>query len=207
MPVHVKICGVTCVEDALQAVDAGASSIGLNFVPTSPRWVTVEVARSIVAAVGARALVVAVVADRTLEEIVALRREVGFGCVQLHGDESPALVEALLPHAYKAVRVADARDVAAAAAMPGDYVLVDAKVEGVLGGSGVQVPPALVAELAKKKRLTLAGGLTPDNVVSAVTVVRPYAVDVASGVERAGVPRRKDPERVVAFVTAARSVL
>jgi len=207
VPVHVKICGVTCVEDALQAVDAGASSIGLNFVPTSPRWVTVEVARSIVAAVGARALVVAVVADRTLEEIVALRREVGFGCVQLHGDESPALVEALLPHAYKAVRVADARDVAAAAAMPGDYVLVDAKVEGVLGGSGVQVPPALVAELAKKKRLTLAGGLTPDNVVSAVTVVRPYAVDVASGVERAGVPRRKDPERVVAFVTAARSVL
>lgn len=207
MPVHVKICGVTCVEDALVAVEAGASSLGLNFVPTSPRCVSSEVGRAIVDAVGDRALVVAVVADWTLEQILALRREVGFGCVQLHGDEPAALVEALLPHAYKAVRVADAHDVAVAASVPGDYVLVDAKVEGLLGGSGVRVPPALVAGLAKVKRLTLAGGLTPDNVASAVRAVRPFAVDVASGVERDGVPRRKDHDRVVAFVTAARSVL
>lgn len=207
MPVHVKICGVTCVEDALLAVEAGASSLGLNFVPASPRCVTAEVGRAIVEAVGDRALVVAVVADWTLDRILALRAEVGFGCVQLHGDEPAALVEALLPHAYKAVRVADARDVAVAATMPGDYVLVDAKVEGMLGGSGVRVPPALVAELAKVKRLTLAGGLTPDNVASAILAVRPFAVDVASGVEREGVPRRKDHDRVVAFVTAARSVL
>ncbi len=207
MPVHVKICGLTSVEDALFCVAAGASAIGLNFVPESPRCISHEVGRAIADAVSGRLLVVAVVADLDLPAIERLRTAVGFGCVQLHGDEPDALVEALLPHAYKAVRVADAADVARAAAAPGDHVLVDARVEGVLGGSGVQIPPALVAELAQKRRLTLAGGLTPENVAAAVRSVRPYAVDVASGVERAGDPRTKDRERVVAFVTAARSVL
>lgn len=202
-----KICGVTSVEDARAAVEAGASSIGLNFVPASPRVVDVETARRIVQAIGRDALVVAVVADRALEEIEALRTAVGFGCVQLHGDEPPELVGALLPHAYKAVRIGDAADVARAARFPGKHLLVDAKVEGVLGGSGVRVDPALVAGLAATRHVTLAGGLDPDNVADAIEKVRPFAVDVASGVEARGTPRRKDVARMIAFVRAARSVL
>lgn len=205
--VHVKICGVTSVDDALAAVEAGASSIGLNFVPASPRFVDVAAARAIVEAVGDTALVVAVVANLSEGEILALRRAVGLGCVQLHGDEPPELVAALLPHAYKAIRVAGPEDVARAERYPGDYLLVDAKVEGMLGGSGVRVDPELVAGLARTRRLTLAGGLDPDNVVEAIERVRPFAVDVASGVESRATPRRKDVARMVAFVRAARSVL
>jgi phosphoribosylanthranilate isomerase len=111
-------------------------------------------------------------------------------------------VAALLPHAYKAVRIATEADVASADAMPGDYVLVDAKVEGLLGGTGQRVDPALVTGLAKRRRVVLAGGLTPENVAQAVAVVGPYCVDVASGVERS--PGVKDLARVEAFLAAVR---
>lgn len=202
--VHVKVCGVTNVDDALACVDAGVSAIGVNLVPASPRVVDVATARAIADAIAGRALVVGVVADLALETIERLRDDARLGCVQLHGDEPPELVEALLPHAYKAVRIGDASDVARAARYPGEHILVDAKVAGALGGTGVRVDPALVAPLARARRLTLAGGLGPGNVAEAIARVRPYAVDVASGVERAGEPRRKDPDAVAAFVAAAR---
>jgi phosphoribosylanthranilate isomerase len=203
--IHVKICGVTTIEDALVCVDAGASAIGLNFVPSSPRCVDASRAREIADAIAGRALVVGVVAVLELEELERLREAAGLGCLQLHGDESPELVRALLPHAYKAVRVGSASDVARAELYPGEYLLVDAKVQGLLGGTGQRVEPALVADLARRRKLTLAGGLTPRNVRSAIHAVRPHTVDVASGVERAGDPRRKDEAAVRAFVAEARA--
>jgi phosphoribosylanthranilate isomerase len=133
----------------------------------------------------------------------ALLDEARLGCLQLHGDETPDDVTAMLPHAYKAVRVRDAGDVARAEAAPGQYVMVDAKVDGMLGGSGHRVDGALVAGLAKRRRLVLAGGLTPDNVASAILQVGPWCVDVASGVESS--PRLKDIGKVRAFIQAARS--
>jgi phosphoribosylanthranilate isomerase len=202
-PVHVKICGVTSVADAEVCLAAGASSIGLNFVPESPRCVSEDVARAIVVAVGERALVGGVVADLEVEAMLALRARVGLGCLQLHGDEPPGHLAPLLPHAYKAIRVAGAEDVARARAYGGEYLLVDAWVPGVRGGTGKTLDLSLVLPLATERKLSLAGGLRPDNVADAVRAVRPFCVDVASGVESA--PGKKDPAKIRAFIDAARS--
>lgn len=201
----VKICGVTSVDDARVALDAGADAVGVNLVAGTPREVDSATAAAISRAVGERALVVGVVADRPLEELVRLRAELALGALQLHGDEPPELLRALLPNAYKALRIGSARDVAAAERYPGDRLLVDARVEGRLGGTGRSFDWSLVAELARRRRLMLAGGLDPDNVAAAIAAVDPWGVDVASGVERPGEPRRKDPERVAAFVRRARA--
>lgn len=205
MTTRVKICGVTSIADALLCVDAGADAIGLNFIHASPRHVDVDTAKEIVRAVRDRALVVGVVADMGVAMMETLVRGVGLGCLQLHGDERPEDLEPLLPHAYKALRVADASDVARAAAYGGAHLLVDAKVPGALGGTGRTFDWALVTSLARARKLTLAGGLGPENVAEAIRVVSPYCVDVASGVEMAGEPRRKDPDKVLAFVTNATS--
>jgi phosphoribosylanthranilate isomerase len=200
---RIKICGVTTVEQALACAAAGADALGVNFVPTSPRRVDNARARAIVEAIGGKALVVGVVAGLDVPRMRALREETRVGCLQLHGDESPADVEALLPHAYKAVRVASPVDVARAEAMPGEFVMADAKAGSALGGTGRTFDWSLVVRLAERRRLVLAGGLTPENVAAAVEQVRPWCVDVASGVESA--PGIKDMERVHAFVRAVRN--
>jgi phosphoribosylanthranilate isomerase len=203
----VKICGVTSVEDALVAVDAGASAIGLNFVPASPRCIDSARARAIARAIGDRALVVGVVANLSVEAMRALKEDAELGCLQLHGDEPAEALVALLPHAYKAVRIATAEDAAHAARFAGEHLLVDAKVSGALGGTGATFDWSLVTSLARARKLTLAGGLTPDNVAEAVRALRPYCVDVASGVERAGSrsPGAKDAARMRAFIANAKS--
>jgi phosphoribosylanthranilate isomerase len=200
---HVKICGLTSVADALACANAGASAIGLNFVPSSPRRVTVADARAIARAVRGQALVVGVVADLDLPTMRALVADAELECLQLHGDESPETLAALLPHAYKAIRVGSAADVARARTYGGEHVLVDARVEGALGGTGKTLDWSLVANLAQERKLTLAGGLTPENVGDAIRAVVPYCVDVASGVESA--PGVKDPARVAALMAAVRS--
>ena len=203
MTARVKVCGVTTVEQAVACVDLGVDALGVNFVATSPRRVDETLARAVVEAVGGRTLVVAVVAGMTVDAMRALVARTGVGCLQLHGEESADDVAALLPHAYKAVRVASPEDVALAEAMPGDYVMVDAKVGGALGGTGHAFDWSLVVALSRRRKLVLAGGLTPDNVRSAVALVRPWCVDVASGVESA--PGVKDLGKVRAFVDAART--
>lgn len=202
---RVKICGVTTVEQAAACVALGVDAVGINLVPGSPRRVDRVRAREIARAVGHGALAVAVVAGMDVGAMRALREEIGVECLQLHGDESADDVAALLPHAYKAVRVGSASDVAIAERMPGEYVLVDANVPGILGGSGIRVEPELVVELAARRRLVLAGGLTPGNVAGAVTRVKPWCVDVASGVESS--PGVKDLAKVEAFVDAVRGAL
>lgn len=201
---RVKICGVTSTEQAVACVDRGADAIGVNFVPSSPRCIDVAAARAIVRAVGSRVLVVAVVADMTVEQMQSLRTETGAVCLQLHGDETPGAVGALLPHAYKAIRVATIEDVASAQKMPGDYVMVDAKVSGALGGTGRTFDWSLVTGLAGQRRLVLAGGLNAANVGSAIALVRPWCVDVSSGVESS--PGVKDLVKVEDFVRSVRRV-
>jgi phosphoribosylanthranilate isomerase len=200
---RVKICGVTSEIQAVACVDGGADAIGVNFVPSSPRRVDEGTARAIVRVVGGRALVVGVVADWPITAMRALRERTGVACLQLHGRESREDLSALLPHAYKAVRIAVAEDVADAEAMPGEYVMVDAKVEGTLGGTGHTFDWSLVAGLAARRKLVLAGGLTPENVAAAIRQVRPWCVDVASGVESS--PGIKDVEKLLAFVRAVRA--
>jgi phosphoribosylanthranilate isomerase len=203
--VFVKICGVTTVADALGAVDAGADAVGLNFIPSSRRCLTLETASAIAGAVGGRAQRIGVVADLGAEQLVRLGEQCDIDLWQLTGQESPDEVRACLPRAFKAARIGGAEDVARAASYPGEFILVDAKVEGELGGTGHSFDWGLVTGLARERRLILAGGLTPENVSGAVTAVRPWGVDVASGVEMPGDPRRKHPELMRRFVAAARA--
>ncbi|GMV18409.1 MAG: N-(5'-phosphoribosyl)anthranilate isomerase [Polyangiaceae bacterium] len=202
MSVWVKICGITRVEDAELAVDAGADAIGLNFVPGSPRRVERALAEALVACCRGRVEIVGVIADLGLEEARRLRDELALDALQLHGDEPPGLLAALLPAAFKAVRVGSALDAEDAARFGGERLLLDAKVAGQLGGTGQRVDPGWVRGLARRRRVILAGGLTPGNVAAAVRAVAPWGVDVASGVERsAGV---KAEALVRAFVAEAR---
>jgi phosphoribosylanthranilate isomerase len=199
----IKICGVTSVEDAERVIELGADAIGLNFVMASKRRVTREQAALIVQAAAGRIELVAVVADPTDPEVKELRDELGITWLQLHGQEPAARVTRLLPHAYKAVPIEDAADARRAATFPGERLLVDTKVSGASGGTGKVFDWQLVTELAEQRQLILAGGLTPLNVAGAVRVLKPFGVDVASGVESA--PGRKDPEKLRAFVQAVRS--
>jgi len=192
---RVKICGLTRVDQAIACVDAGADAIGVNFWPRSKRRCPDDVAARIAEAVGARARVVAVVVDAAPARIEAIRA-LGIRWIQLHGDEAPEALERWLPEAFKAVHVEGD-----AARYPGEELLVDARVGDLPGGTGVTCDWDAAARLARTRRLWLAGGLGPDNVAEAVRRVRPYGVDVASGVERA--PGDKDLARVARFVANA----
>lgn len=196
-----KVCGITTVGDAEACVALGVDLIGLNFVDGSPRRVDVDRARAIADAVRGRVELVGVVAGGDEATLVELQGLVGLDRLQLHGHETPELVRRLGARAFKAIRVGSAQDVAEAARYEG-LLLVDAKVGGQLGGTGKTVDFALVAPLAASRPILLAGGLGPDNVAAAVQAVRPFGVDVASGVERA--PGVKDLDAVAAFVERAR---
>ena len=200
---RIKVCGLTRVEDALAAVELGVDTLGLNFWPGTKRCVSIARAREIVTAVSRRAELVAVFVDADESTIRETLAETGLTWAQLLGDEPPSLVEALLPNAYNALGVRDDSVRARAATYPGEHILLDAAVPGAMpGGTGQTFDWALATAIARTRKLTLAGGLHPDNVAEAVRVVAPYRVDVASGVESA--PGIKDPSRMRAFIDAVR---
>ncbi|MBK7775771.1 MAG: phosphoribosylanthranilate isomerase [Sandaracinaceae bacterium] len=200
---RVKVCGVRTPEDALACVAAGVDTLGLNFWPGTPRCVDVPRARAILAELPAGLEVVAVFVDQGLDFVRRVRNETGIAWVQLHGEEPPEDVAALLPYAYKALGVLDVSPLDEVRRFPGEHILLDARVPGAMpGGTGARFDWALATQTALERKLTLAGGLTPDNVAECVRLVRPYRVDVASGVESA--PGVKDAEKVQAFVQAVR---
>jgi phosphoribosylanthranilate isomerase len=201
--VEVKICGLTTVDDALRCIEMGVDAIGLNFWPGSPRCVDAARAREIVEAAGDRAAMVGVFVDLTLDRIREILRETGISWAQLHGDEPPELVAELLPNAYKAIGVKDGSAIELARSYPGEHLLLDASVPGMPGGTGRTFDWDIASVVAEERKLTLAGGLTPDNVAEAVRVVQPFRVDVASGVESA--PGLKDLVLVRRFIEAARA--
>jgi phosphoribosylanthranilate isomerase len=202
--VKVKICGICRVEDARAAVRAGADFLGLNFHPASPRRVTVERAAAIADAVPGTALVgVFVDAPRALVQDVAAR--VGLAAVQFHGAEDPDYCRGWPWRVIKAIRVAPGTNASAEAerfAAGVDYLLIDSYVAGRPGGTGVPLDPALAAGLPAG-RLFVAGGLRPESVADVVRALRPFAVDVASGVEEG--PGRKDHAKIEEFVRRAKA--
>jgi phosphoribosylanthranilate isomerase len=200
--VKVKICGVTRAEDARVAVEAGADAIGLNFFSGSPRCVTLERAEEIVAELPARVCRVGVFVDAEREHVSAVAERLGLDALQFHGGESADYCGGWQRKVIKAVRVKDGESLAAAASYRVDFILADAWVAGTLGGSGRRVPVEWLNGI-ERERLVLAGGLHPDNVAEAVRLVRPAAVDVASGVER--VAGQKDVEAIRRFVHNAKN--
>ena len=202
--VWVKICGVTNEADALACLNAGVDAVGLNLVPASKRYVDPERAARLVAFIAGRVTTVAVVADRTAQDLVALQTRTRVDWLQLHGHESPEAVEALGVPAFKAVRIANDTDVDDALRFTGPRLLADAKSDAALGGTGTTFDWSLAERLARERQLILAGGLNPDNVAAAVTSLGPWGVDVASGVETAD-PRRKDARAILDFVRNARA--
>jgi len=201
----IKICGIRTLHDALAAVDAGADMLGFNFYKKSVRYVDAGMCRSITSSLRSRshARLVGVFVNSSVVEIRATMGTCGLHYAQLHGDETVEMFSQLAPRAFKAFRgIADVETDKRMIRNGEPALLVDAAVKGVYGGSGVTADWSAAAELAKKYRLLLAGGLTPENVADAVRQVKPWGVDVASGVEsRPGV---KDEAKMKAFVQAVR---
>ena len=209
---RVKVCGVTTVADALATAAAGADWIGLNFHPGSKRRVGLDEAAAIVAALPPSTEAVGLFVDRPPAEVAEVAARIGLRIVQLHGEEPPEDLIALGHlRVVRAFRLADASSVSAMLAyldraealghLP-DAVLIDAYVAGQPGGTGREIPDAILDGLPPLPRLILAGGLTPENVAERVARVRPWMVDVAGGVE--STPGRKDPGRVSSFIEATR---
>ena len=208
MNVRVKICGLTRVSDALAAVEAGADALGFMFYSRSPRHVTGAQAREIARHLPPFVARVGVFVNPDEAEVRELAAAVGLTAIQLHGEESPAvcarLAAAGLP-VIKAWRVRDAASLAGLTAYRAVSAwLLDAYVKGQRGGTGERFN----WELAEQARahgvpIILAGGLTPENAAAAARQVRPYGLDVSSGVETT--PGQKDPARIRAFLAAVRS--
>lgn len=199
--VRIKICGITRIEDALVAVEAGADALGLVFYANSPRAVTIEQAQAIVAALPPFVLSVGLFVNASRSEINEVLAAVPLSLLQFHGDESVADCEGYQRPYLKALRVHAGMDVLAAV---GSYpsaagVLLDTYVHGVPGGTGEAFDWSLVpADLPRP--VVLAGGLTAQNVKSAIAATAPYAVDVSGGVEVSkGI---KDAAKVRAFIQA-----
>lgn len=201
---RVKICGLTSVEDALAAVEAGADALGFMFYPRSPRFLTTADARRIIAALPPFVARVGVFVDAPADEVQRHVGECGLDTVQLHGGESVEFCRNLAPLAVvKAFRVRGPESMGPLQAWQEFPWLLDSYVEGALGGTGRTFNWDLAAgAVMQGRRVILAGGLTPANVAEAVARVRPWAVDVSSGVESA--PGRKDAAKVRAFIAAAK---
>ena len=201
----VKVCGMTSIADAEHAASHGAWAIGLIHHPDSPRYVDPEVAEEIGAALKRRCEVAGVFVNSTLDEVVDAAERENLTLLQFHGEEGPSFcVEARRrtgAQVIKAMRVTSAADVQAAEAFRTDFHLFDAYWHGIHGGTGQSFDWGLVATRRSKVPMILAGGLNTENVAEAIDFVKPYAVDVVSGVEAE--PGRKDPAKVAAFLEAA----
>jgi phosphoribosylanthranilate isomerase len=203
--VKVKVCGMTNLADAEHAAAHGAWAIGLIHHPESPRLVQPEVAEEIGAALKRRCEIAGVFVNSTLEVVVDAAERENLTLLQFHGEEGPSFcVEAgrrTGAKVIKAMRVTSAADVKAAEAFRTDFHLFDAYWHGVHGGTGKRFDWDLVAKRRSKVPMILAGGLTVENVAGALDLVRPFGVDVVSGVEAE--PGRKDHAKVEAFLEAA----
>ena len=205
MITKIKICGITNVADALAAVDAGADALGFVFYEASPRFVPQKVVAEIVRALPPFVAKVGVFVNATADAINRVVDECGLDTLQFHGDEPPEFCRRFRIKTIKAFRIRDARSLERMAPYHSEAWLLDTFVAGKLGGTGEQFNWDLAREaVGRNPRVILAGGLTPDNVAQAVRQVRPFAVDVSSGVELS--PGKKDHAKIRAFITAVRSV-
>jgi phosphoribosylanthranilate isomerase len=206
MRTRVKICGVTNLADARRAVAFGADWLGFNFYPGSPRCIAPARAAAIIRKLPRRVRSIGVFRDEPRARIASVVRQAGLAGVQLHGRESARTIAALARRfpVWKAVRVRGAfRTASLEKYRAAEAILLDAFRPGVPGGTGRTFDWTVAARARQHARIILAGGLTPENVGDAVRTARPFAVDVASGVElRAG---KKDARKMRRFIAAVRA--
>jgi len=204
MIVKVKICGITGGADALAAVDAGADALGFMFYAPSPRNVSFGVAAEIIRQLPPFVAKVGVFVNPSEDDVRRAVGECGLDTLQFHGEETPEFCRRFGLKTMKAFRVRDAESLRQTDAYANEAWLLDSYVAGQLGGTGARFNWELATEAARRHTVLLAGGLTPENAAEAVRKVRPYGLDVSSGVESA--PGKKDAAKVRAFIAAAKSM-
>jgi phosphoribosylanthranilate isomerase len=199
----VKICGITRADDADAAVEAGAGAIGFVFWPESPRFIDPYRARAIASTLPPFVTAVGLFVNQPLQHVNAVASLVRLGAVQLHGDETPEYAAAVSSPVIKAVSFGPADEVRVGAWPASTTLLLDAHDPVKRGGTGRTIDWTAAAAVAAQRRILLAGGLTPDNVMEAVAQVRPFGIDVSSGVEHT--PGVKDHQRMRALFEALRT--
>ena len=208
MPIKIKICGITNLEDAEAAVEAGADALGFVFYAQSPRCIEPAVAQRIIAQLPPFVLPVGVFVNHDQDTIRNVFDECGLAFAQLHGDETPTFCESLGRPVLRALRPRDRGSLLALAEYRGRVgvrgFVVDVFSSEAYGGTGQTVDWSLAQEVAQTTPILLAGGLTPSNVQEAIQHVQPYGVDVSSGVEET--PGKKNHEKIRAFTHAVRLV-
>ncbi len=203
--IRVKICGITNAEDARVAVAAGADALGFIFVEGTPRFIAPETAAGIIAQLPPFVTPVGVFWDHAPGHVKAVAEQCGLAALQFHGDEPPeALADHRLP-VIKTIKVGAVVDLEAMSRYRAAAFLLDSPARWSEGEAREPIPWALAREAAGRRPIILSAGLTPDNVVDAARRVRPYGVDVNSGVEAH--PGKKDPEKVRRFVMRAKGAL
>jgi len=200
--VRVKICGITNLEDALMTVEAGADALGFVFFQGSPRHISPDAAAAIIRRLPPFVQTVGLFVNEEPETVNTIADQCGLDLVQLHGDESPEYCSGIKRRIIKAFRVKDASSVDAMADYHVAACLLDAWSPAARGGTGTTFNWDIAAGVASARQIILAGGLTPDNVAAAIASVKPYAVDVSSGVESA--PGKKDAGLVARFIRSCR---
>jgi phosphoribosylanthranilate isomerase len=202
--VLVKICGLTNLNDALDAIELGADYLGFNFYPDSPRFISPEKAKEIFEEIPTNVSKVGVFVNEDIPTVLDLAIDLGLDYLQFHGDETPEALNPIGRPWYKAVRMKDEAALAEISRYDCEWILADAYSEKAYGGTGLTAHWDLVRKVQDLgKKVILAGGLNPENVAVAVAAVRPLMVDVASGVGAS--PGKKDRLKVEMFISRAKS--
>jgi phosphoribosylanthranilate isomerase len=197
-----KVCGLTRLTDALHAVKHGATAAGFVFWPKSPRFIAPELAAGIIRELPGTVIAVGVFVNQPIDEITRVAAQTGIAAIQLHGDEPPAYAPALPWPVLRATAIEDVNG-SLTDWPPDTLILLDVHDPLHRGGTGRTIDWSKAAGIAAGRRIVLAGGLTPDNVGAAIDAVRPYGVDVSSGVEEA--PGVKNFDKVARFLENARA--
>lgn len=201
--VRIKVCGITNLEDAAAACVLGADALGFVFYKESGRYIEPENARVIVSQLPPFISAVGVFVNQDFSEIESVMETVGIDTVQLHGDESPELCSKIPQRVIKAVRVKEFVDADAVELYPVQAILFDKHADDMYGGTGKSFDWSVLSGIDISKRIILSGGLTYENVSKAITTVRPYAVDVSSGVEDS--PGKKNHLKIRKFIEAVKN--
>jgi len=204
MTVRVKICGLTTLEDAQAAADAGADAVGFVLYKDSPRQISADQAKDIIRRLPPFVTTVGLFVNQPTQWVRVMAERCGVDVLQFQGDESPAYCEAFAPRAIKAIRVKDRDSLEPMAEYAVRAFVLDAYQEGEYGGTGTTFDWDLAAAAKAHGRIILAGGLTPENVAEAIRRVRPFGVDVSTGVE-GHIKGKKDHGKIRAFIQHAKA--